>query len=307
MVKRRHLLRHSHDAFTRLQVLSDLSATIAHLGCFPQVPVPEPTVMSAAIGTPTLDDSALESLRIAAASPEHDGSVFCCATAVLLADGLAFDVMREDFLWHRDLFWNDYRAAPPPIRAALMNGFRYAVGRGLLAEELRPSFADCATYDPADLVKPLREIARALSPEERNAVARADSYGTKTDVERHLLALNRMLDEDDCQFPEDVWFPLEAVELASWSPAYPGFEACIALLLHDSLTVGVHHGEDRQGALRSRWAVAGAQLCALPEPVRSTLLAGFRHVFETRDDDSTDWIELDRHLRKPPLAIPWEP
>ena len=129
---------------------------------------------------------------------------------------------------------------------------------------------------------------------------------SKDDIGRPLEALNRMLDVDDGRFPDDSWYPLEPVELVTFTPDHPAYVPCIALLLLDFLRDG-HHADDGQDALKSRWSIGGAEICALNKEVRQPLLRAFRYMYETDRHASDAWLWRDRRVRRRPVAIPWLP
>jgi len=84
-----------------------------------------------------------EALELAAALPGRDRQAFHLSLALLLADGLAGG--GSDLGWHYDAHAEACRAAPPPVRAALMNGFRMLDALGLAPLDAPPGPADRAS------------------------------------------------------------------------------------------------------------------------------------------------------------------
>ncbi len=88
-----------------------------------------------------------EALELAAALPERDPEAFRLSTALLLIDAIGGG--GSDLTWHFDAHADAYRAAPPPVRAALMNGFRLLDALGLAALDPPPGAADRASLGRA--------------------------------------------------------------------------------------------------------------------------------------------------------------
>lgn len=99
---------------------------------------------------------AYSTILLAAAMPDEDFNAFIAATAILLADRLQDGAGEDDLYWNYDAFRDHYRLADAPVRAALMNGFRFGqtVGRVNLPEA--PASEVCLTRPQADVVKLLR-------------------------------------------------------------------------------------------------------------------------------------------------------
>lgn len=241
----------------------------------------------------------LEPLMMAAASPEEDERGFWTATAILLADRLQGRQPKENFWWFWDSYADRYRAAPPPVRAALMNGFYHARQLSLVAEEICPKPEDRVTESsPLALLGPLKAIARNMTPAERKQVARAD-YGF--DADNHFDALNAVLERQDCEFSADnIWCPLEVVELTSLGPDRPGHIPCTALII-------IHALRDEDMCLHAElcWESAFQLYRSLPASIGAPILKGFRFLYETDDDWNPfkDWST--ERLARQEVAIPW--
>ena len=81
------------------------------------------------------------SVLLAAALPDDDFPVFLYATALVLSDMLQADDPPDPLFWNWNAFHAQYALADPPVRAALMNGFRVAelAGRIELDPPLDPN------------------------------------------------------------------------------------------------------------------------------------------------------------------------
>jgi len=191
-------------------------------------------------------------------------------------------------LW--DLHRNALASAPSPIRAALMNGAQRLSYLGLADLVDPPTLSDLLTTPLRLLAPPLIAIARRMTPEERDQVARAD-YGC--DVARQRAALEVLLDDPAVAYPEgEYWFPAEVVELVSHVPGKPGHVPCLAIVLLDALRNG-----DRQGNAEYLLAQQFADIAALAPQARDTLFAAFLHLYETCPSWSPSVPE--------PFALPW--
>ena len=96
---------------------------------------------------------------MAAALPDEDFESFIGATALLLADRLQANVGMDELAWGWAAFRDHYRLADPPVRAAVMNGFRLLASRGLVTLEMPPETRDCLTFAKGDVVTTL-QVAR---------------------------------------------------------------------------------------------------------------------------------------------------
>lgn len=147
----------SADVFRTRQALGDLRSLICH--------TPEETRSRLIAGFPPstgdggriLDRIVADGVRfrhpddfechtsvlLAAALPDEDFPVFILATALVLSDMLQADDPPDTLFWNWNAFHAQYALADPPLRAAVMNGFRVAelAGRVELDPVLNP--ADC--------------------------------------------------------------------------------------------------------------------------------------------------------------------
>lgn len=98
------------------------------------------------------------SILLAAAMPDDDFASFIGATALLLADRLQNAGGADDLYWNWDAFREHYRLADPPVRAALMNGFRLAADIGRVSLAHPPEDADCLTFQHGDVIATLQSV-----------------------------------------------------------------------------------------------------------------------------------------------------
>jgi hypothetical protein len=108
-------------------------------------------------------------LLLAAAMPEEDFPCFTGATAILLVDLLRGGGW-DDLYWNWEAFHDHYRLADPPVRAALMNGFRNISESGRVTLKNGPSSFDCMSIRREDLKLMLKqaelsELVRAIDQE----------------------------------------------------------------------------------------------------------------------------------------------
>ena len=174
--------------------------------------------------------------------------------------------------------WQRHRraiaTAPAPIRAALMQGVLHLRDLGLLDLADAPGPADLVTTPLRQLAPPLIAIARRMTPEERDHVARAD-YGC--DAARHRAALEVLLAHPEVAYPPgEFWYPAEVVELVSHVPGQPGHVPCLAIVLLDALRTG-----DQRGDAEFRLQQQFAEIAGLDPPVRDAFFAAFRHLYES--------------------------
>lgn len=172
-----------------------------------------------------------------------------------------------------------------------MNGFLRGRRLGLIAEDVLPSADDCLIRPNWPLISGLKAIARGMTSAERQDVARAD-YGWE--AEKHLRALNTVLDERDCELAEeDYRFPAEVVQLQSHAAGRPGFVACNALLmLKDLSDPGYAHME-------FRWGDNFDAYRKLAPPAGPILLKAFRYLYETGAHASQHGRCTGRQRRRP--------
>ena len=125
------------------------------------------------------DARAYDQLLLSAAMPENDFSGFATATAILLMDRLQGGAGHDDLFWNWDAFRDHYPLADPPVRAALMNGFRAAAASGLVTLEHGPEGSDCLTRAEDDVMSLLLSegdgqladaIGDNISPEEAGRI-----------------------------------------------------------------------------------------------------------------------------------------
>ncbi len=95
------------------------------------------------------------SFLLAAAMPEADFGAFIGATAILLANRLQDGKGEEDLFQNWDAFHGHYMLADPPVRAAIMNGFRLAHDRRLVKLTSPPTEEQCLTFGRGDVVATL--------------------------------------------------------------------------------------------------------------------------------------------------------
>lgn len=221
---------------------------------------------------------------------ERDGVRLCAAFAARVANALTIgriDPLLVD-LWGAKS--DHLRRAPAPIRAALMNGVQRLADLNLLALPDGPSPAELLSMPLQGLAKPLIAIARRMTSDERDHVARAD-YGC--DSTRHRSALEALLDNPSLAYPDtDAWYPAEVVELVSHVPGQPGHVPCLAIVLLDALRTG-----DARGNAEFRLGQQAAAIAGLAPPVRDTFHAAFRHLYES--------IPLWSPPLPAPFTLPW--
>jgi hypothetical protein len=168
----------------------------------------------------------------------------------------------------------DVRAAPPPVRAALINGFQRLCDLQLLPEDCEPQAADLVTLPRTSLEPALITLAGNMTVHEIDHVSRAD-YGYKAD--RHREALVTLLANPAIAYPPgEYWFPAEVVELVSHGPKSTGYIPCMAIVLLDAVRDG-----DRMDHASFRLEKQWAEIVALPQRARDAFFATFRHIYES--------------------------
>lgn len=224
-----------------------------------------------------LDPEIYREVSLKAVSADEDDLTFLTASCVLLLDRLENSERGSDFQWEWDAFAARYRNADPVTRAAIMNGLEQGRKHGVVSGGVRPTISDCTTKPVQEVVKPLCKLAKSLTAEEREYISNSD-YGE--DVERHLSALNQLLQTEDCLYPSgEVWFPAEVVELVSHSSTDPGYVGCTAILLINAIADG-----DDQSNAEFRWRSQRFSYDALKPSPRRSILDGFRHIYEVNRD-----------------------
>ena len=111
---------------------------------------------------------AYHQLLLSAALPEDDLPAFIAATAILLTDRIADGGGTDDLYWNWEAFRDHYRLSDPPVRAAIMGGFRLCGDKGRVTLGDGPTEADCLTRvadDVLDVVTGagLKDLARAVA------------------------------------------------------------------------------------------------------------------------------------------------
>jgi hypothetical protein len=212
------------------------------------------------------------------------------AAATLLRQALAdrcYDPFLIDLWLQRQ---TDIRAAPAPVRAALMNGFHRLCDLQLLPEDCEPTAPDLVTLPRENIEPALKTLARAMTLQEIDHVSRAD-YGYKAD--QHRKALVELLASPEIAYPPgEYWFPAEVVELVAHVPTSPGYIPCMAILLLDAV-----RNRDRMENATFRLERQWTFLEALPQRARDAFFAAFRFLYETGPCSSANLPE--------PFTLPW--
>ena len=98
------------------------------------------------------DDDIYRQIMLAAALPDDDFPCFVTATSLLLANRLQDSHGTDDLYWNWDAFRDHYRLADPPVRAALMNGYRTLSDTGRVSLDNAPKAEDCLSRAVEDVV-----------------------------------------------------------------------------------------------------------------------------------------------------------
>ena len=161
------------EVFRTRQVVSDLTALIAHAGrsafhrITPQSARLDGLFAASAEGRGCFrfprDRDLYGEVVLAAALPDDDFPAFTTATALLLLDRIQYGSGEDDLYWNWDAFADHYRLADPPVRAAIMNGFRTAAAAGRVSISNPPDDDDCLTNRPENILPPLRRPVRPCS------------------------------------------------------------------------------------------------------------------------------------------------
>ncbi|MEO1318398.1 MAG: hypothetical protein AAFW01_17720 [Pseudomonadota bacterium] len=295
------------DTLTTVQTVTDLLAVAAARN----VPLPAPVIPVGSDGrahfktaeiadilAPIADRASLRtSLAGSMAAAEKDAERAIAATALMLAHCIATRDGSHDWLSTWASMAPIARAAPPPVRAALMNGFRTARTLGVADESVCPSDEDCITKQAPAIAERLIPLARAMTPNERRAVARAD-YGK--DFARHLAALHAVLFRPGCLMTsKEYWYPSEVVELVAHVPDEEGFVPATALLL-----IQVLADKNAECHAEFRWNNNSRAYLAMPDRWRLPILDAFRHCYEAFG--SFDELGADGHCHLDKI-LPWDP
>jgi hypothetical protein len=155
----------SAEVFRRRQVVSDLisvvrahSAALDRLGSTPaECDAIAGIVAKGCVLSSPAQDRLASHLLLAAALPDDDFPGFICATSILVVNRLSYGRGQDDLYWNWDVFRLHYRLADPPVRAALMNGFRAMDIAGLVTLDGGPSAHECLSVQRA-------EVLTALAP-----------------------------------------------------------------------------------------------------------------------------------------------
>lgn len=107
---------------------------------------------------PDAHRNTVSSLLLAAAMPDADFASFVGATLVLLADKLQGGDGEDDLANNWAAFRKHYALCDPPVRAALMNGFRLAHQLDLIALKHLPEDEDCATFLRGDVIATVQSV-----------------------------------------------------------------------------------------------------------------------------------------------------
>ena len=102
-----------------------------------------------------------EVARLAAALPSDDYPAFTFSTALLLADRLQFGGSDDDLYWNWESFHPEFALADPPVRAALMNAFRFGAASGRIQIDGHPEPDDCLTLSREEVRTVLESSGRA--------------------------------------------------------------------------------------------------------------------------------------------------
>ncbi len=153
----------SAEVFRRRQVISDLIGVVhAHRPALDRLgatlaerdAISDIVAQGCVLTTPAQDRLASH-LLLAAALPDDDFPAFICATSILVANRLSEGRGQDDLYWNWDVFRMHYRLADPPVRAALMNGFRAMDIAGLVTLDGGPSEDECLSMAKAEVLKAL--------------------------------------------------------------------------------------------------------------------------------------------------------
>lgn len=242
---------------------------------------------------PASDDTLSDALWAAAMSPEEGADGAGLATAMLLGRAIEDGMPNTDFLTLWDVSYTHFARANPPVRAALMNGFRFAAEFFLADDTIRPEPAFCLTSKADSVIGQLLPFAHALDESQRQAIAEADRH---SETALHLTALEAVLARPDCRMIEaEYWYPSEAVELAAFTPSNAGFKGALALILVNAI-----RDVSWPGVSSFHWTIFRASGVSAMDPAWRPFIAAFRHLYETEPE-----FELGEKRRPPPPPIPW--
>ena len=190
------------------------------------------------------------------------------------------------------------RKMDPPVRAALMQGFRMAHDLGYMRLDPLPRAADLLTRQRDDVLSDLLNRIRQLSQADMRAIAQCD-YGV--DEERHLRALSQVIGPNEGRFPEgDAVHPGGVVKWNAHNPKAVGFTPCLSLLC-----VNAVYRNDIRAEVAFLWSQLGAHLTADETGEFRPILNAIRYLFETDPDWSPYPTWNDLLIRGQGIALPW--
>lgn len=299
-------MNHSTDptSFKQMQVLSDLRSaaatgfsclaarmSAAHKSTLRRVIFDQECKMTAA------DVQKLHGeLMMVASMPDQDHGAFMTATITLLADRIQGGSGEDDLYWNWYAFQERFHEAPSPVRAALMNGFRFAHFMNLVKLDKPPNGRDLRTFDEDDLIRLLKIIARSMSDDARSELCALAPAETR---EVHRTALENCL-RTSCVLSEfGGWLPTEVVEKASLETDHPAYPASTALLLINAISTG-----DASGKMAFRYEEQAEEYFQLKPEVRVPMIAGLRHLheMEVEWEPYADWspdVRLNKAIVMP--------
>jgi len=214
-----------------------------------------------------------ETLLLAATLPDDDYGCFELATVLLLADRLQGGRGEDTLYWHWDALAEHYRLAPPPVRAAVVNGFVECERMGLLPKG-SVSIAPVTGVDLGRVRSDLRSIIAEASDDVLHAIAEAD-YGDQAAA--HLDGLRHVIKaQGGVLKPVQSWVPSEVIELCAEDPGHPGFGLATTVMLITALSRG-----DQKGWFDSRWEALGGHYAQLPPRQAWAMQSAIRYLYET--------------------------
>jgi len=199
---------------------------------------------------------------------------FAALWAVLLSDalqqGIVLDLMDPDLARLPDLT----RGLGQARRSAILRAADVYLKQRQMTDTLGLTGQDRFSLPPDAVITPLADLARSATEEDIRAIAIADLGAFQIETDHALRAL---LADPECRMPEkgDRWHPAEGLSLTSHSPGKPGFLVSTALMLVDD----IHH-DGGYDFSEFRWQRRHSVYQDLPEPWRTPILCGFRHMME---------------------------
>jgi len=164
------------DTFRRRQAIADLrhqafilpAATIRRIGAGMDLRTPRASNLQKRIewyfrGKAPLtnlrrDPAVLGAILMASALPDDDFEPFLAATALLVLERLATENGPDDAFWDWTRLAPHYRLAEPPVRAAIMCGFRESRRLGRIAFPGEPEPDDCLTKSRDEVIAGLTSL-----------------------------------------------------------------------------------------------------------------------------------------------------